>query len=210
MEKFNNYQYDVFISYPQYNLIKSWLSEYFFTIFFDSMFHGLGREPKIFVDKEEISSGDSLNIKIQQALATSKTLLPIWSPMYFHRPWCRKELNFMLKRERLLGYRTNKNSGGLILPIVVGDGKHFPEPIKDITYRDFRDYFIDGDGFRKSEKYMEFQSEVREWTEDIVSVIQDICPWNKEWLDDDFEDNEELSIHYEFSPPYWSKTWVKS
>ena len=107
----------------------------------------------------------------------------MWAPSYFKSEWCVKECYTMLFREAKLGYRTLKNPGGLVIPVNVSDGKSFPDfGDKAIHYFDCRKYIVDGDGFKKTEKYVEFQEKIEEWVKEVAVVIENVPPWNEEWL----------------------------
>ncbi|MDW3192999.1 MAG: toll/interleukin-1 receptor domain-containing protein [Cytophagales bacterium] len=61
---------------------------------------GSGRkEVKVFRDKEGIESGDNWRLKIKRALATSKYLVPILLPSYFHSEWYTKEIAAIYHRK---------------------------------------------------------------------------------------------------------------
>jgi hypothetical protein len=104
---------------------------------------------------------------------------------YFRSLYCLSELNLMRERERRFGCHTAKNARGLILPVIVHDGQHFPDYAKDIQFLDCRDYFIPGPGFQRTPKYLEFYERVREFSSSVASVIQEAPIWKEEFGSDE-------------------------
>jgi hypothetical protein len=82
-----------------------------------------GREPKLFVDEDNIETGDRWPDSLRDALKASRCMVCVWSPSYFQSSWCVSEWRRFLARER----RLNLHSHGLIAPLRFHDGEHFPE-----------------------------------------------------------------------------------
>lgn len=177
------YQHDVFLSYP-HGFIEQWLKQHFLELFRWNLANALGRAPAIFIDRDGIASGDSWPERLKGALACSRCLVPIWAPEYFESKWCLYECRMLVEREQQLKYRTVQKPGGLIHPVNVGDGDHFPDYAKAIQYFDCRDYVILGEGFTKTERYVDFQLKVREWTAQVAKAISKAPAWKKRWRDD--------------------------
>jgi hypothetical protein len=198
--KIMGYKYDVFLSYKRGRPFGEWTQKHFYPEFKGILAEALGREDvKIFVDTGEISSGDTLPPRIKSAIAHSRCLVAIWTPLYFTSGWCQRELSVMLKRERLLGYRTAERPEGLIIPIKVFDGDRFPRFTNNIFQRDFSEYAVLGEGFFKTEKYVNFQFAVRDFSFEVAKAIENSPIWRKEWIEDlTFNDliNEDFSISY--------------
>ena len=92
----------------------------------------------------------------------------------------------MLHRESRLGYRTVSRPNGLVVPINVFDGEFFPDKAQQIEWLDCQKYWIVGDGFIKTERYVEFQDLLRAWSRDMARVIQGAPPWQDGWMGDDW------------------------
>lgn len=180
-----DYMYDVFISYRQARLFGRWVHETFLELFEDYLAEALNK-PKaaIFIDREEIRSGETLPARIKVALAHSRCMVAIWVPSYFHSPWCQRELSTMLRREHLLGYRTPGKPGGLVLPIRLFDGEYFPEFTKHILQFDCTRFARVGNGFLDSPRYLEFQDKLITWVSDVAQTIKSAPNWQPSWLDD--------------------------
>lgn len=139
--------------------------------------NALNKPVKIFVDRTGIANGESWPLRLRTALARSRCLVPIWQPLYFHSPWCRRECTAMLHRERKLGYRTNGNPSGLIVPINVFDEEFFPDRARSIQWLDCKAYWVVGDGFSKTERYIEFQETLKRWAVDAATAINGAPAW---------------------------------
>jgi hypothetical protein len=136
--------------------------------------------------KTGIVTGDSWPLKLQQAIAQSRCLIPIWSPLYFHSDWCRRECAAMLYRETQTGFRTIANPRGLLAPVNVFDGQFFPAKAKQIQWLECQRFWVIGDGFSKTERYIEFQDILRSWAIDVATVIENAPEWQAAWMDNDW------------------------
>jgi hypothetical protein len=181
------YKYDVFLSYVTESPFGEWVHEHLMPFFKPYLKNTLNQEVNIFVDRDEIYSGDAWPERIKNALAHSKCMVAIWSPSYFNSTWCKLECNVMLHREKKLGYRTIKNPRGLVLPINIFDGEHFPYYTRRIQYLDCRNFFRVSPGFRKTERYVDFQDLLIKWVYAVANSIKNAPPWSEKyeiWLDD--------------------------
>ena len=191
-----DYEYDVFVSYKRDFPFGSWVHEHFLPFFSPFLASALNRASvDIFVDTSAISTGDSWPRRLQRALGTSRCLVALWSPLYFNSAWCRRECAAMLRRERLLGFRTVENPAGLMLPICLFDGEHFPETTRSIQYGDCRKYFAVGEGFRKTELYVEFQKWMMAWVDDVARAVQTAPPWDARMLDPTWLADDEINLN---------------
>ena len=92
----------------------------------------------------------------------------------------------MLYRESVVGLRTKAKPYGLVAPVNVFDGHYFPERAKQIQWVDFQRFWVVGDGFSKSERYLEFQDVLRPWANEIARVILHAPDWQSEWIEDSY------------------------
>lgn len=178
------YQYDIFLSYP-HGFIEKWVIDNFMPFLKWHLEGSLGRPPEIFLDRDGISTGDTCPLRLKKALAHSRCLVAIWAPSYFKSEWCVRECRVMSAREQQEGYRTIDNPSGLIQPVNVCDGKSFPDFAKNIQYFDCRDFAILGQGFEKTELYVTFQNEIRQWCENVAESVNNSPQWKDVWLNDD-------------------------
>ncbi|MBI1929730.1 toll/interleukin-1 receptor domain-containing protein [Candidatus Poribacteria bacterium] len=191
------YEFDVFLSYTHAFPFGEWVYQHFLPFFEPFLANALNRTVTVFKDRENISSGDAWPLRLRNALAHSRCLVAIWSPSYFNSLWCKRELSVMLHRERQLGYRTPENPSGLIIPVTVSNGEHFPNYAKQIQYFDCRRFARVGEGFKKTERYVEFQDEMDRWVPEVAKVINQTPPWRQEWLEEPV-----IDISEEQGPPF--------
>lgn len=178
------YEYDAFLSYKSGHVYGRWVHQHFLPTLKDLLANALNqREARIFCDTQEIPTGDTWTQTLQRALAYSRCLVAVWSPQYFKSEWCLRELSLILRRERECGYRTRRNPAGLIAPIKVFDGNHFPQIVQEIQCFDCSPYAIPGEGFERTIKYADFIDQMKLWVEDVAQVINQAPPWQETWLD---------------------------
>ena len=90
----------------------------------------MARRHHIWMDRWELSIGDSLISKIQGALTDSDAMLIVLSKNSVASEWCKKELNFGLMREL-------EEKRVLVLPCVIDDC-NIPLFLREKLYADFR------------------------------------------------------------------------
>lgn len=179
-----DYQWDVFLSYANADILGNWVRKTFLPLFSPYLRNALNkRVVKVFVDREGIDPGDAWPDALQNALVYSRCLVSIWSPDYFNSPWCIHELKFMLYRENQLKYRTIYNPHGLILPVRIFDGETFPPIAEKINYLDCNAYFRVGTGFEGTPRYVEFQDVLIPWVHKVAEAVKKAPDWKREWLD---------------------------
>ena len=101
--RLDGYQFDVFVSYRRSGPgnAATWVRNYFHRMLEDCLADELGRTA-VFIDSE-VETGAVWPPLLREALARSKILVAVWSPPYFHSPWCLAEWRTMEARERALG-----------------------------------------------------------------------------------------------------------
>jgi hypothetical protein len=176
------YEYDVFLSYSHDYPFGEWVRDPFLPLFKGYLTAALGREPKLFVDLEGILTGNAVRETLKNALASSRCLVGIWSPNYFLSEWCRFECTTMLYRERKLGYRTISKPNGLVIPVSVHDGNKFPSYARSVQFDNWVQFAKVGEGFKRTERYVEFQDQVSCFADDVATAIEDAPTWDDAWL----------------------------
>lgn len=174
------YEYDIFISY-KHGDIDYWLENIFLKRFVFYLENALGRRPQIFFDKS-IQKGDTWPYSLQKALASSRCLIAFLQPSYFASNWCLFEFGTMLEREKIEGYRTVRNPKGLIQGVQVGDGVFFPAYAKQIQWFDCRDYFSASSAFEKSERCLDLEQSMKNWSVDVAQMIKATPRWKEDWI----------------------------
>jgi TIR domain len=167
------YKNDVFISYN--HRYQGWVQDIFYKLFEHHLSETVNYDVKIFVDYNKIKGGDDWNYRIKNEL--------IYSPAYFRSEWCVKEFAILDYRQKECGFRTLENPDGIVLPINICDGEHFPKFATQIQYTDFRAY--NWDSIKNTELYLPFQRTIAEYAKIVAKAIQSAPMWNQNWLSDD-------------------------
>lgn len=178
--------YSVVLSYRNDKFFADWVHNTLYDTLVPLLKNELNKgEVRIFMDKEEIKSGDDWSNRIKRALVRSRCMIPVFIPDYFHREWCIRELAVMLHRQKELGYNTAANPSGLILPIHLHDGEHYPSIAKKIQGKDFKKYFRPNVA---GELQNEFFSEMLDWAKTIAIKIKNAPEWDDDWLNPEWID----------------------
>lgn len=159
-----SYEYDVFVSYKRHNKTNAWhigLLENLEVW----LSHELHRDARIFIDSEDIRTGDRWKDKLSDALLRSRCLLCLWSPMYFQSQWCVAEWQTFMEREEKFGVK-------LVIPARIHDGDRYPEAAKNVQSRDFSKFASASPRFWDSHLALEFeQDHLKSFAEDIRQAI---------------------------------------
>jgi hypothetical protein len=185
------YEYDVFISYRRQRLKTEWLVDMFLPLFeeylgdeiAERMQRPLGR---IFFDQREIDPalrefdnlrgiepGANWQASLRQAIKTSTCMLGVWSPTYFFSDWCNVEWRSFLRRQELTQLQT-------IVPISIRGGSGFPADARLQQRIDLSNYNFIGEGFRRTELFVELQRHVRSLATAVARTIE-LAPAYQDW-----------------------------
>ncbi len=174
---FDDYQYDVFISYKRDDLFQKWISTVVKHLGY-WLAQELGvREVKIFVDQECLEVGDLWPESLKSALKSSRCMVGIWSPSYFQSEWCMTEWESFLGREKLV----NMGFHGLIAPVRFHDGEHFPPRAKQVQWLDFAPYTCPLDVFWSTPLAVEFTSKIQELAKSVAAIIRRAPAYQHDW-----------------------------
>jgi hypothetical protein len=189
-----DYQYDVFLSYLRERPCGPWVKSHFLPYFSHQLGNALNRPASVFFDQVEIHSGQKWPARLKEALACSRCMVAVWSPLYFQSEWCQNEAAILLHRESVLGFGTTQKPNGLIVGLKVNDGKHFPPYAKFTQRGDFQEYYYDCPGFFQTPLHVDFQRKTAEFAEDVALIIKDAPVWSVEWLTPAWTDDIIASI----------------
>ena len=180
MGKDEDYNYDVFISYHRgEKKIARWVEHIFLSHFKFCLKESLGRNAKVYFDKEEINPGDIWESQLKIALAHTKILVPIWSISYFLSAYCRKEFAVMLHRQEELGYWGDDQKGGLIVLVWVwGKFDLYPEIAQKFQYLECQKYSNLREDSPRLEK---FEDDIQQWVPSLAQKIDSVPDCNPEW-----------------------------
>jgi hypothetical protein len=176
------YHFDVFLSYLHEAPCGPWVKDHFLPFFQFQLGNALNRRAHIFFDRTGLRVGDIWPQKLHNALAHSRCLLAVWSPLYFQSEWCSNESEIMRFRQEQLGLGTIQNPKSLIGGVKINDGDFFPAYAKQCQWADFEKYFIDGPTFYQSPLHAQFQLDIVPLAKDVAQVIANAPAWSAEWL----------------------------
>jgi hypothetical protein len=121
---------------------------------------------KIFLDTEDIRTGQRWHSKLETALRTSKCIVCIWSPLYFKSKWCVSEWTSFEQRGQALGL-------DLVVPARYYDGDHYPQLAQDRQSRDFSDFASTMPRFWDTDHAVEFEfTLLRPFARDLAASIR--------------------------------------
>ena len=132
----SGYKFDVFFSYKRDPESDEWHETVARKLEFWLRKEINASKARIFFDTESIETGEQWKHKIRDSLKESSCLVAVWSPDYFHSPWCLAEWQSFVKREHDLKLQT----GSLIAPARYHDGEYFPPAAQDTQMTDFSEY----------------------------------------------------------------------
>lgn len=134
-----NYEHHIFLSYRRsdQDWIR-WTRENLARALRSLLRPSIG-EVSLYMD-EMIETGAPWPLHLALNHARSKLMVAVLSRDYFHSDWCRLELALMHNREQITGFRTAANPFGLIVPLIIDDGKHFPPEVQAMQSREIHEF----------------------------------------------------------------------
>jgi hypothetical protein len=146
------YRYEAFFSYKRDPRSDAWhqrlkdLIEYF-------VGNELGISASIFLDTEDIQTGERWRNKLGGSLRASKCIICVWSPRYFQSQWCLSEWKTFAKRE--VQFETD-----LVVPLRYHDGESFPNDARAKQITDCTSYTSTLPRFWDTDNAVEFEKAV--------------------------------------------------
>jgi hypothetical protein len=169
-----SYRYDAFFSYKRNPQSNDWHEKVK-----EKLEFWLGQElnctnVSIFIDNEDIRSGDRWRGKLGDALRSSKCLICIWSPFYFQSKWCVSEWQTFLRREPWAGGKS------LVVPARYHDGETYPELAQDTQSADFTPFASTIPAFWETTRAVEFeQPYLQKFAQDIAACVRNAPPYDE-------------------------------
>jgi TIR domain len=200
------YEYDVFLSYSRKFPHLEWVDDIFLPLFQAYLSEACNKDVKIFKDTEEIHTGNDWRNKIRTSLVRSRVMVSVFSPAYFRSEWCVREFSVFYHRSKALGLLSDANPQGLIVPLKLFDGQHFPTYASALQMKDFEKYNLVGGSVKHSNGYLEFQKEMQIWVHDVAAALL-LAPafdtvWSQdEWIDVPFDNLWVTAIPNSIKPP---------
>lgn len=133
-------------------------------------------KPNIFYSRRVLQPGDIWDNSLDDALVTSKLLMPVFcAPYFYESPWCRTEFMSFVDRHRHLGTPLDDCTNCLIMPILLaGYADLIPKAFRKIQYEDFREFNIPEAIFRQSPLVIEFRRRVRELAQLTIERLKTV------------------------------------
>ncbi len=167
-----DYQYDAFFSYKRDPQSDAWHYAVKEKLQYWLQFELNKLEVKIFLDSEDIRTGQRWRQKLEHALRGSKCLACVWSPLYFQSRWCVSEWRTFLAREQA-------SNCDLVLPARYSDVKWFPVEAKAKQTADFSNYTSTMPRFWETEPAVEFEKQcLKRFAKDLGDLIRNAPPFD--------------------------------
>lgn len=186
------YEYDIFLSYNRQHPHGTWVNEVLYPFLIPYVQDALNRKINVFKDDREILTGVEWEKTIMRALMKSRIMVSVLSPTYFMSEWCRREFQTIHYRQTQLGYMSDTNPKGIIVPLKLNDGDFFPNCVSKIQSLDCRDYFKTGEGFMKTIQFVELQDKLQKWSEDVANAVRISPEWSASWTENEWIENSKL------------------
>lgn len=173
------YQYDIFISYKRSDFGKEWLQGQFIPEL-SKRLESLHGPIRFFLD-DNIQEGAIPRPAVLQALQHAKILMPILSPPYFQSDWCSAEWKTFEAREDAAGLIDGCHS--LRVPIRWRDCEDYDTKMGDMAPkpRIFNEFRHVEAGWRKTEKFAQFEDEVDGLAELLARLLPKVHEHNPDW-----------------------------
>jgi cellulose biosynthesis protein BcsQ len=152
---------DVYLSCADVGIAPAWMDA-FLPIFRLWLTEALGRQPNIWFAPQSLQPGERWNESVARAIASSKACVVILSRGYLNSKPARRELDLMQDQRKP------------IVPLLL-DKELSSSELSDFEI-DSRNSFADmafvGEGFSRSERFVEFQPRVRDFAYQVARRIQ--------------------------------------
>jgi hypothetical protein len=173
----DDYQYDVFFSYKRHALTLDWTRGVHSRLKLWLQEEVPDREVRLFVDDDDIETGERWPDKLKQALRLSRCMVCVWSPSYFRSDWCVSEWQSFLEREKMVGVPPH----GLIAPIRFHDGEHFPDAARVVQWTDVSQYTSSVPSFWNSQRAIELEDRLKSLAKSVQQMIQNAPAFRPDW-----------------------------
>jgi hypothetical protein len=87
----------------------------------------------------------------------------------------------MLRREQLLGLRTEENSSGLIFAVLFAGAENLPSLVRTIQYKDMSKWNCPWTVFKKNAQYVNLDRQVQKLSQELAKMIQSAPVWQEDW-----------------------------
>lgn len=149
---------DIYLSYRKSRVVDGWLAE-FLPLLRAWTEETLGRKAHIFYDKTLPDERSDWQSHVSGALSHALCFLAVVTPAYF------------ASEQHLQEWRAfESRAPNSIVPVILHGGE-FPELGRQVQWLDFSDFAYLGEGFSRSDRYVEFQDRVKQLAATIAEKI---------------------------------------
>lgn len=171
------YAHPVFLSYKHSPTFDYWVPQYFHHLLADwlgQFLAGHEYDREMFLDTREIKPGQDWRNSIGSGLNQSCVLLALLSPKYFDSEMCWAEwLTFRR--------RAAQCAQVLLVPVLVCDGPNIPLEARAIQYADLTDYVTLSEGFRRTDRFLDFEARVKALAKYLADCVRKAPPHDPTW-----------------------------
>lgn len=171
-----DYEYDIFFSYKRHDESLDWTRRVAGKLRY-WVSQELNREVRMFVDEDDILTGQKWPRRLQEALQRSSCMICVWSPMYFQSDWCFSEWRSFREREKLLELQAHD----LIAPLKYHDGEHFPEEAKIVQWTDVSSLNYTSPGFWTTARAMELEDLLKTFSVSVARMVKSAPAYRDDW-----------------------------
>jgi TIR domain len=176
----SGYKYDVYISYRRANAWPKFVDSIFMPMFRHWLQSEIGHPPSIFVDVDDIETGEPWPYRLAASLSLSKVMVCLWSTEYFASRWCQAELGQMLARRELT--KTDSGPLPLILAAVIHGGENISPHLSNVGRINIQEYANPwlAPGSPRSEA---LSQRIREFAAEVSQALQKAPAFDPAWRD---------------------------
>jgi hypothetical protein len=179
----DEYVCDVFISYHQDAGYRTWVERHLLPTLGHWLKQELIRDPVIWWDTQ-LKWGETWPQRIATQLGGARVLVPLWSPFYFQRDWCVRELAYFLERQRKTQLAEIQEQWPLVFPLLIHQQAlaYRDEAAAHIVAKDVTD---EADPFMNEESpaRADLSRKMREAAPALAEAILNPPPFDPEWKD---------------------------
>ena len=171
-----DYEYDIFFSYKRHDESLDWTRRVAGKLRY-WVSQELNREVRMFVDEDDILTGQKWPRRLQEALQRSSCMICVWSPMYFQSDWCFSEWRSFREREKLLELQAHD----LIAPLKYHDGEHFPDEARNVQWTDVSSLNSTLPAFWSSARALELEDRLKAFSATVAGMVRSAPAYRADW-----------------------------
>ncbi|MEM7360716.1 MAG: AAA family ATPase [Pseudomonadota bacterium] len=160
----SDFKYDVFLQVAGGSIDSRWVEEFFYDLFREHLRNLLGRKPRIFFERRELSFNTSWESEIKTSLLSSAAMIAFTSARHGRSEFSQREIELFMEH----GKRP-------IIPVRLSSAE-LPSNLNKFQAVDFQDYFVTGNS-SKFRKNPDFWTPFSASTQALVNNLNEL--WEK-------------------------------